>query len=181
MTDKEPVAERLLTADETPATAWAAARERLEAPNTYWLATVRPDGRPHVVPLLAIWLDNTLYFCASGASRKAKNLELDSHCVLSANSLTLPALDLVLEGSAVKVNDDTTLQRVADAYKVMMDWPVTVRDGGFYGDSAPTAGPPPYYVYEFTPTVAFGLPGTAGTDSAGQGPAGMITPTRWRF
>ena len=29
---------------------WSQVRQRLVASKHYWLATVRPDGRPHVVP-----------------------------------------------------------------------------------------------------------------------------------
>ena len=47
---------------------------------------------------------------------------------------------------------------------------MTVRDGAFYADGAPTAGPPPYEVYEVTPATAFGFP----TDET-------FTATRWRF
>ena len=75
---------------------------------------------------------------------------------------------------------DAALQWVADAYKVTMQWPLTVRDGAVLGPSAPTAGPPPYAVYELTPTTVFGLPGIAGTEE-GVGKAGSFTPTRWRF
>jgi len=40
--------------DSTP-TPWAAGIEQLREANTYWLSTVRPDGRPHVTPLIAVW------------------------------------------------------------------------------------------------------------------------------
>ena len=48
MTEQMPVAAQLL-ADEATSTEWAEARHRLENPErcrTYWLATMRPDGRP---------------------------------------------------------------------------------------------------------------------------------------
>jgi hypothetical protein len=77
----------------------------------------------------------------------------------------------VLQGTAVKVRDAATLRRVADAYASIYDWHVTVRDGAFHDtEGAPTAGPPPYDVYEATPTAAFGF----GTDET-------FVPTRWRF
>jgi hypothetical protein len=56
---------------------------------------------------------------------------------------------------AQKVRDDETLQRVAHAYAEKYGWHVTIRDGAFYADGAPTAGPPPYEVYEVRPQRAF--------------------------
>jgi hypothetical protein len=49
-------------------------------------------------------------------------------------------------------------------------WLVTVRDGAFHANGAPTAGPPPYDVYRVQSVTAFGF----GTDDT-------VSPTRWRF
>jgi hypothetical protein len=182
MTERTPVAEQPL-AGEAVATPWAEARERLEHPEpgrTYWLATVRPDGRPHIMPILGLWLDDAFFFITGEATRKGKNLAGDPRCVISASSTTLPALDLILEGEARQVADDARLQRVADAYGSTMGWPLEVRDGAVFGPNAPTAGPPPYAVYELRPATVFGLPGIAGTEQ-GVGSAGTFSPTRWRF
>jgi hypothetical protein len=32
---------------------WSAGLEHVVAADTFWLSTVRPDGRPHVAPLIA--------------------------------------------------------------------------------------------------------------------------------
>jgi uncharacterized pyridoxamine 5'-phosphate oxidase family protein len=167
--DKQPVsAHPLLGRAKMPAE-WSSAREHLEeAPATYWLATVRPDGRPHVRPVLAIWVDGELHFCASEITSKAKNLALNPHCVLTVEQ---EPIDLVVEGIAAKVRDADSLQRVADAYASIYSWHVSVRDGAFHDvEGAPTAGPPPYDVYEVTPATAFGF----GTDES-------FSPTRWHF
>ncbi|MBA2278629.1 MAG: pyridoxamine 5'-phosphate oxidase family protein [Chloroflexia bacterium] len=182
MTERTPVAEQPLVLDAT-ATPWADARGRLENPErdrTYWLATVRPDGRPHLVPILGLWLDGAFYFVAGETTRKGKNLAGDPRCVVAASSTALPALDVILEGDARKVTAEATLHRVADAYGSQMDWPLEVRDGGVVGPNAPTAGPPPYAVFELTPTTVCGLAGIAGTEQ-GVGSAGAFSPTRWRF
>ena len=91
----------------------------------------------------------------------------DARCVLTAAS---HPLHLVVEGTAVPVRDEATLQCVADAYAAEYDWLVTVRDGAFYADGAPTGGPPPYDVYAVAPTLAFAF----GTDES-------VGATRWRF
>jgi hypothetical protein len=134
----------------------------------YWLATVRPDGRPHVMSVLAVWLEGGLFFVANNASRKAHNLARDAHCAMTT---ALEDAHLVVEGEAARVKDAAKLQRVADAYAAKYDWHVTVRNAAFDADyGAPTADPPPYVVYELTPTTAFGF----GTDET-------FSPTRWRF
>ena len=65
MTVKDPVAELepQFSSDDATLTPWAEARGRLEEVEVYWLTTVRPDGRPHVTPVLSVWLDGALYFC----------------------------------------------------------------------------------------------------------------------
>jgi nitroimidazol reductase NimA-like FMN-containing flavoprotein (pyridoxamine 5'-phosphate oxidase superfamily) len=167
MAEKEPTVEQPYFAEDTTPTPWAEARERLADADTYWLATVRTDGLPHLVPLLAVWVGGALCFVASLTSRKARNLACDPHCVVASRR---DALDLVVEGTAAKVSDEARLHRVAEAYMNKYGWPVTVRDGAFYADGAPTAGPPPYEVYEVTPTTAFGFPWDE-----------TFSPTRWRF
>ncbi len=151
-----------------------------EHDRTYWLATNGPDGRPHLRPLLGLWLDDSFFFIAGVATRKGKNLQADPRCVIGASSQILPALDVVLEGAAVRVTDDEKLQRVADAYSSMLHWALEVRDGAIVGPNALTAGPPPYAVFEVAPSTVVGLPGIAGTEE-GKGPAGSFSPTRWRF
>ena len=73
--------------------------------------------------------------------------------VLTARlSVALPGLDLAFEGTATRVIDEPTLQRLAELY-VAQGWPVTVKDGAFTAPySAPSAGPPPWDLYAFTPT-----------------------------
>jgi pyridoxamine 5'-phosphate oxidase-like protein len=76
MPHTEPVAEldtRFSSEGATP-TEWTEARGRLEAAEVFWLSTVRPDKRPHVTPLISVWLDDALYFCTGPSERKAKNL-----------------------------------------------------------------------------------------------------------
>jgi len=110
------------------------------SPHTHWLATTRPDGGPHVMPIGVTWLDGRFYFSSGPGTRKAKNLAQNPHCVIT---LAGQGLDLVLEGEAVKVTDEAKLHRLADVF-ASAGWAPTVRDGAFYHEfSAPSAGPPP--------------------------------------
>ena len=51
-------------------TEWSRARAELANAEVYWLSTVRPDGRPHVTPLLGVWLNGALYFCTGPDEHK---------------------------------------------------------------------------------------------------------------
>jgi nitroimidazol reductase NimA-like FMN-containing flavoprotein (pyridoxamine 5'-phosphate oxidase superfamily) len=98
-------------------TEWPQARAELAGAEVYWLSTVRPDGHPHVTPLLGVWLDGALYFCTGPTERKAKNLSQNPHCVLTTGHSTLNGLDVVLEGTAEKLSNLAELGRVADTYE----------------------------------------------------------------
>src|SRR5437016_7205254 len=116
---------------------WSRALKELEAPatkpgeaggpTTYWLATVRPDGRPHVAGVGALWVDGKFYFTRGAGTRKSRNLAERADCVISVK---LPDLDLIVEGAATKVTDGPTLQRLAERYDAQ-GWPATVKDGAF--------------------------------------------------
>lgn len=151
------------------ATPWAAAVGQLEQAEIFWLSTVRPDGRPHVTPLIAVWYDHALYFCTGADERKAKNLAANAHCILTTgrNSMHEDGLDVVVEGDAVRLTDAARLQRVADAYeaKYGSDWHFDVRDGGFKGQGGNVA-----LVFEVAPTTAFGF-----------GKGALFSQTRWQF
>jgi nitroimidazol reductase NimA-like FMN-containing flavoprotein (pyridoxamine 5'-phosphate oxidase superfamily) len=167
MAGRQPVAEEPVNAGDTMTTGWADGQPALEQARSYWLATSRLDGGAHVRPVLGVWVDGALYFAVSPRSRKARNLERDPRCVFTTRS---GVLDLVMEGAAGKVRDDGRLRCVADAYASKYEWSPTVRDGAFHDvDGAPTAGPPPYEVYEITATTVFGFP----LDDT-------VAPTRWR-
>jgi hypothetical protein len=150
---------------------WSRALEALEDQTSRearcFLATTRPDGRPHVAGVGALWDDGKVYVVSGPGTRKSRNLAENPNCAVS---MALPAMDLVFEGRAERVTDDATLQRLAGRY-ADSGWPARVEDGAFtYDYSAPSAGPPPWYLYAITPTTVFGVT---------QGEPGGAT--RWRF
>lgn len=171
MAKREPGEEQNSDGYGAPTIPWDRARERFEEyagiSPAHWLATVRPDGRPHVMPVWTVWVDGAFSFVSGATTRKSKNLAQHAHCVITVES---SGLDLIVEGKATKVRDETRLQQIVDAYAVQ-GWHPTVQSGVFYADrGAPSAGPLPYEVYEVIPVTVFGL----GTDE----PYGA---TRWRF
>jgi hypothetical protein len=179
--ERTPEREQSLLDDEQGTTPWTIARERLttlEQQRTTWLATVRPDGRPHLMPLIAAWIDGAFYFVVGEGTRKARNLAGDGRCVIATASTTLPSLDIVVEGHAEPLTDADEVRRVAADFSTS-GWPLEARDDKVYGPNAPTAGPPPYRIFRMTPSKAFGLPGTYGMDQFD--PADLPRPTRWDF
>jgi general stress protein 26 len=145
-------------------TPWVEAREILEKAEICWLSTVRPDGRPHVTPLVAVWFDGAMYFCTGEDERKNRNIQRNAHCILATGCNSYKeGMDLVVEGDAVRVTDEANLQRLADLWKSKYDWRWAVRDGKFHGDD----GNP--LVYEMRPVKAFGFG------------KGKFSQTRWRF
>ena len=61
---------------------WEAVRARLVAARHFWLVTVRPDGRPHVVPVDGIWLVDACFFGGSARTVKHRNLTHDPRAAL---------------------------------------------------------------------------------------------------
>jgi hypothetical protein len=134
---------------------------------TFFLATARPDGRPHTAGVGARWFDGDLYVVSGPETRKSRNLAANSACTISVK---LEGIDLVLEGEAKRVTDKATLERAAQMYRES-GWPAEVQGDAFTAPfSAPSAGPPPWFVYRFTFHTAFGV-ATAEPNGA----------TRWRF
>ena len=134
---------------------------------TCWLTTTRADGRPHVAGVVGFWSDDTLYFVSGPGTTKARNVARDPRCSFA---ISLPDLDLVLDGTASRVIDEATLARVAQAFAAR-GWPLEV-DGDVVTASfaAPTAPPPPWHLHAFKPHAALGV--------ATAPPGGA---TRWRF
>jgi hypothetical protein len=81
---------------------WSWAEERLAASRNFWLATVWPEGRPHVMPVWAVWHLGSLWFSSSLGSRKIRNLRANPTCVATTEDAADP---VVLEGTAHVVTD----------------------------------------------------------------------------
>ncbi|MCX4582632.1 pyridoxamine 5'-phosphate oxidase family protein [Streptomyces sp. NBC_01481] len=168
MPENEPLTKLDARYSDEKATAddWTDAVERLKAAEIYWLSTVRPEGRPHVTPLIGVWHDGGLHFCTGADERKAKNLRDNREVVLTtgANALS-EGYDVVVEGAAARVTDETRLRALADAYveKYGSDWTFEVRDGEFV-HQAGTA-----LVFRVEPRTAFGFAKSP------------YSQTRWQF
>ena len=94
--------------------AWGWVEERMGGARNYWVATTRPDGRPHVAPVWGVWVDGTLYFGTGRRSRKGRNLAANPSVVVHLES----GDDVVIiEGVAEAVADRTTVAAIDAAYR----------------------------------------------------------------
>jgi len=140
---------------------WGWATERLSRARNYWIATTRPDGRPHSRPVWGVWLDTTLYF--STGSLAAQNL-------VSRPAITVHLESgsevVIIEGVAEKVTDASLVEQVVHLYNQKYHWNLDPKqlDGPFYA---------------VRPQVAFGWhfeESEVTPESSALGNA-----TRWRF
>lgn len=113
-------------------TPWEEVVETLRRAQMFWISTVRPDGRPHVTPLPAMWLDDALHFATGLDEQKGRNLVRNPQCVLTTgNNAYRRGLDIVVEGRAERLRDRSTLERLAQLWDAELDWPYDVDDDGF--------------------------------------------------
>lgn len=133
--------------------AWAWAERRLVRSHNYWLITVRPDGRPHAMPVWGIWVDGAFYFSTGRASRKARNLARNRRCIV-CNEQADQAV--IVEGHAREIRSPQLIARLARPYHAKYKWKLD-----------PAMGP----IYAIRPRVAFAMDEKGFPDAA----------TRWRF
>ena len=132
---------------------WKWAEDRLRKSRQYWIATSRPDGRPHVMVIWGLWKDGGFYFSTGETSRKARNLKGNPWCVISSERAEQA---VIVEGRVERVTNTALRKSVNRAYgrKYKMD---------MEGFTEP--------MYVVRPRVAFGLWEAKFVNTA----------TRWRF
>src|SRR5262245_32598778 len=117
-----------------PPIPWSRALEALESfdgpDDRSFLATTRPDGRPHLAGVGAVWHDGKVYVVSGPDTRKSRNLAANPACAVSVSTT---GIDLVIEGRAERVTDEGTLRRVAERY-AEGGWPARVENGAFTHD-----------------------------------------------
>src|SRR2546430_13825326 len=100
------------------ATPWERVEHTIDGAELFWISTVRSDGRPHVTPLPAVWVGGSLYFCTGAEEQKCVNLARNANCVLTTGNNTWKSgLDVVIEGTAVRVTDEKLLVHLADSWR----------------------------------------------------------------
>lgn len=172
MTDRAPVEVTNLDRYGSAALPWSRPHDLLKATPTqsditFFLGTAQRNGLPHSTGIGALWHDGDVYITSGPSTRKSRNLAENPACTIS---IKLQGIDLVLEGEAHRITDKPTLEQLAKLYRDG-GWPAEVEGDAFTAPfSAPSAGPPPWYVYRFRFHTAYGV--------ATVEPFGA---TRWRF
>ena len=105
---------------------WEWALERLSKSHNYWLTSVRPDGSPHTMVVWGIWLDGAYYFSTSATSRKARNLQHNSNCVVCSENAEEA---VIMEGVARRLDDDRIPQKAFTDYKAKYGWELDPKMG----------------------------------------------------
>ncbi|MEX2293275.1 MAG: pyridoxamine 5'-phosphate oxidase family protein [Acidimicrobiales bacterium] len=137
---------------------WTWANERLEHSHDYWLATTCSDGRPHIMPVWAVWRDGALWSSSALSSRKARNIAKDGRCSITTDDALEP---VVVEGEAEIIREPDLITTFLEAMN------------GKYGTSYEPnfLDPEVNATIRITPEVVFGLTEDDFTGS----------PTRWTF
>jgi general stress protein 26 len=122
------------SASSAPPTPWEQTRKILEDAEVSWISTVRDDGRPHVTPLVTVWLDGALYFTSGPDEQKVRNLDSNPAVVITTGTSRWDdGTDVTVEGLAHRVVDGELLERLASAWRRRWDgrWVFDVADGAF--------------------------------------------------
>lgn len=133
---------------------WASTAAILDEAELFWLSTVRPDGRPHVTPLLAARSLGGLCFTTGGRERKAVNLDHNPYCVLTTGTNALTGVDVVIEGLAAVVGEHSARTTAAADFERKYGAHFTDPAGSFYRlGEAVIAGD--VRLYRVVPSVGF--------------------------
>ncbi|MFT3890520.1 MAG: pyridoxamine 5'-phosphate oxidase family protein [Anaerolineales bacterium] len=83
--------------------AWDFVSEQMSSSRHYWISTVFPDGRPHVVPVWGIWYENRFHFEGSMQTGWGRNILKNPHIAVH-----LPDADkvVVIDGIAHIIQDN---------------------------------------------------------------------------
>ncbi|GAA2360597.1 pyridoxamine 5'-phosphate oxidase family protein [Dactylosporangium salmoneum] len=97
---------------------WDMVLGRLRDSHNYWLVTVRPDGRPHAMPVWGVWLDGAMWWSSSVRSRKIRNLRANPACTMTTEDGRSP---VILDGAAEIVTDGAAIRAFLEATNLKYD------------------------------------------------------------
>jgi general stress protein 26 len=155
MTEPQSKVDERFSGPDATTTPWEVVREQLEEAQLFWITSVRANGQPHMTPLVAVWMDGALYFSTGENEQKALNLKTNPHVILATGHSDWDSgMDVVVEGSAVLVNDNEALSRAAQVWTTKWDggWNYVVSDGYFFHPGSDVEKDEKIHVYEVRPT-----------------------------
>lgn len=93
---------------------WKWAQDRLTRSREYWIATVRPNGAPHVMVIWGLWQENEFFFSTGSQSRKAQNLAKNAKCVICNEDA---GEAVIAEGLARRLRDVPRIRKFLSLYE----------------------------------------------------------------
>ncbi len=100
--------------DEGELLPWSFVSERMAAAHNYWVASTRPDGRPHAAPVWGLWHADVFYFSSGAESARARNLAANPRAVVHLESGDEA---VILEGQIGFEDDDALLSELNARYE----------------------------------------------------------------
>lgn len=96
---------------------WEYVEKQLTESKHYWICSVRANGRPHVVPRWAVYLDGRLYYDGSPETRHARNIIENPYVTVNLED---GQKAIILEGKTVPAPKPTPqlAERLAKVYRV---------------------------------------------------------------
>jgi PPOX class probable F420-dependent enzyme len=98
---------------------------RLQTERNLWLATVRPSGTPHLVPIWFVWVAGKIYLCTAAGSVKVRNVTQNPHVAIALEDGSQP---IVIEGLAQSIERAPAV--VVDEFQRKYDWNINT-DGEY--------------------------------------------------
>ena len=94
---------------------WSHVEQRLTAAKNYWVCSVRPNSKPHAIPIWAVWVDGCIYFDGSPETRHARNIAHNPNVAIHLESGDDV---LIVEGAAqmLPTVEQELGRKVAQAY-----------------------------------------------------------------
>ena len=126
--------------------AWKWAEQRLKKSRQFLIATTRADGRPHLMIIWALWMDNRLYFSTGKESVKARNLRQNPNCSMSTDK---PAEAVILDGTVKTERDVVRIRSFIALYEKKYKYRLGEMSERMIALEDP--------VFFLTPKVGFGL------------------------
>jgi Pyridoxamine 5'-phosphate oxidase len=142
---------------------WSWAEQRLVAARNYWIATTRPDGRPHCRPVWGVWLPDGFWFSTGSVARH--------------NLVANPQITVHLESGDQVVIVEGVAAAVTGAGRLQRSWPPTT-PSTTGTPSPPTTKSPTRRGRPGRPTGCGRGSPLAGTSTWQRRPAGPSPPPR---
>jgi hypothetical protein len=105
---------------------WEEAERQLSEARYHWLSTTRPDGRPHAVPIWAVWWEAGLYFATGPGTVTARNLATNPNAVAHPDD---PRKVVIVEGVVERLGAAVPLEAVS-GYEAKYGWRIEIDDPG---------------------------------------------------